>query len=116
MLFKEVYPSKYVSAEDLDGKDVVLTIKDVIREQLQDGMKPVVQSEETEKLWILNRTNFKTIAELYGENSDDWLGHKVQIYPTEVAFGSEMKLAIRVRKKKFEPVTAATIESDKIPF
>ena len=46
---------------------------------------------------VLNITNTKTIASLYGDLYDKWVGKSIQVYPAKVkAFGSETT-ALRVR-------------------
>ena len=47
---------------------------------------------------VLNITNSRTIANLYGERYDDWLGKSIQIYATLIrAFGVD-QMALRVRE------------------
>jgi hypothetical protein len=46
---------------------------------------------------VLNITNTKTIASLYGDLYDRWVGQSIQVYATKVkAFGS-VTTALRVR-------------------
>lgn len=46
---------------------------------------------------VLNITNTKTIAALYGDLYDKWVGRSIQVYATKVkAFGS-VTMALRVR-------------------
>lgn len=46
---------------------------------------------------VLNITNTKTIAALYGDLYENWIGRSIQVYPTKVkAFGQE-QMALRIK-------------------
>jgi hypothetical protein len=99
----QLFPSKYVKACDLNGKTVTLTIAKLVIEELGHGAekerKPVLYFQKATKGFVLNRTNAMTIAGLYGDESDDWLGKRISIYPTRIrAFGA-MQDTIRVREE-----------------
>ncbi len=129
------YPSKWLTAADLPEEGLVLTIGDVGLEKMIDGQeKPIINFVEHEKGLVCNKTNAKTIANLYGDETDDWQGHKICLYPTEVDFKGERKDAIRVKNKKpkevkangkskkpAEPITQAELdaiddEDDAVPY
>jgi hypothetical protein len=103
MKMSDLFPSKYVKAADLNGKHITLTIKELRVEEMGHGSekerKAVIYFERATKGLVLNRTNAMIIASLYGDESDDWRGCRITIYPTKVrAFGS-MQDAIRVREE-----------------
>lgn len=103
MKISQLFPSKYVKAADLNGKTVTLTIAKLVVEELGHGAekerKPVLYFQKATKGLVLNRTNAMTIAGLYGDESDDWEGKRISIYPTRIrAFGS-MQDTIRVREE-----------------
>jgi hypothetical protein len=106
-----LYPSAFLSSADLGGKDVTLTIRRVDVEELKTERgpekKPVMRFEETkakaeatstkEKGLVLPKVNAMTIASMYGNEVDGWVGKRVTLYPTRVqAFGKEVD-AIRIR-------------------
>lgn len=118
MHYKLLYPTKYLGAHDLNGKDVALTIRRVIVEDLETKdkkeRKPVVYFVETqrkaekdqveEKRLVLNKTNASTIAGMYGTEVNEWAGKRIVIFPSLVsAFGKEAE-AIRVRPTPPPPV------------
>lgn len=120
MHFKILYPSNYLASHDLNGKDVVLTIRRLVVEDLKTERgterKPVVYFLETqrraekenvdEKRLVLNRTNAGTIASLYGNEVNDWAGKRITLYSVPVsAFGKEVE-AIRVRPVAPAPAPA----------
>jgi len=98
-----LHPSDYVSAVELKGRDVTVTVKDVIREDLrmQGGKserKPVVLFVETPKKLVLNKTNAAIIADLHGTEAKAWAGKKITLYPTKTRCGSQTVDCIRVRE------------------
>lgn len=104
MLISKVFPSKYVASVDLNGKTVTLTIKSVTMEEMithdnKKVNKPVVWFEKATKGFVLNLTNAKIIAHLYGDDTDLWTGKRIAIYPTRVKAFGQMQDAIRVREE-----------------
>jgi hypothetical protein len=98
----------YLYAFDLEGKDRTLTIERVIGGELtanggKKSKKPLLYFRESKsgKPLALNSTNAKTIASIYGSNdTDDWIGKRVTLYPTVTQFGSEQVECIRIRPTK----------------
>ncbi len=106
------YPSSWLTAADLPETGLVVTIESVTLEKIrnQDGGtedKPVIHFVEQEKGLVCNKTNAKTIATLLGDDTDDWEGQQITLYPTEVDFKGQRVEAIRVRNKKPKPAKSA---------
>jgi hypothetical protein len=100
--YRSMFDRLYIGAWDLVGKDVTVRISRVVAATLtapggRHSKKPVVYFEQTEKGFALNKTNAKTIASLYGNDTEKWVGERITIYPTQTTFGAEMVEAIRVR-------------------
>jgi hypothetical protein len=115
MKISEVFPSKYLTAADLNGKPYTLTIKTVTLEEMithenKKVNKPVCWFTGAQKGFVMNSTNAYIIVALYGDSTEDWIGQRITIYPTKVkAFGS-MQDCIRVREEipaQPKPVTAS---------
>lgn len=105
MKLNEAYPSKYLTAEDLDGRDITVTIEDVTLENMGQGQKKenklMITMVGKKKAFICNKTNANTIAKILGsDDTDDWIGKKIIIGPREVEFQGEMVMSIRVSLKK----------------
>ena len=102
--WKKLINPDYLGAYSLDpGKDSILTIKSIDREMITGtgGKKeecPVCHWMESEKPMILNTTNLKTIAKMYGNDYDLWAGKRVQIYATTTKFGGDTVECLRIRK------------------
>jgi hypothetical protein len=98
--FDELYPNRFMKAGELKGRDVTLTIKEVLLEEL-DGkkgpqMKGILSFERTSKQLTLNKTNGLCIREMFGRATADWIGKRITIYPQAVDY-EDCDLAIRVR-------------------
>ena len=110
MKVSESYPSNYLKASDFPD-DAVCVIEKIEVETVGQGAKaqdkPVIYFRGMEKGLVCNKTNANTIANLYGDEMDDWRGKAIMLYATEVQFMDEMTLAIRVRMKK--PALAAAL-------
>lgn len=104
MKISKVFPSKYVKAADLNGKTVTLTILRVTMEEMithkeERTKKPVVWFEKAMKGFVLNVTNANIIVNLYGDETDNWTGKRIAIYPTRVKAFGQMQDCIRVREE-----------------
>jgi hypothetical protein len=97
------FPSKYIKASDLQDQEVTVVIASCEIEEVGNAQKkeekPVLYFKDKDKGFVLNKTNAKIIAKLYGDDTDDWIGKPITIYPTEVEFAGEMVESIRVRSK-----------------
>lgn len=106
MKLSEAFPSNYLKASDLNGKDVVLTIKGAEIESLGSPSNPdrklVLRLNGTEKGFVLNKTNATTISGLYGDDTDNWIGKKIIVGAREVEFQGKMVMSLRVSLKKPE--------------
>jgi hypothetical protein len=74
-----------------------------------------------EKGMVLNKTNANKIAEMFGDDTDQWSGESITLYEAMVDFKGQTVPAIRVRiaqKKKpdVKTKTASEIIDDEIPF
>jgi hypothetical protein len=111
-----LYPSMYLKAADLRGRDVTVTIEAIEpRHELKNrtgksDWKPVLRLAKTDKLLVCNKTNATIISELYGRKPSEWVGKSITLYPTDVQVGREMKPAIRVRTSSPKAPTKASSE------
>jgi len=100
--WKSMTERDYIFAFDLNGKDVTVTIARVEQGSLASAggrktKKPVAFFEGKEKGLALNATNCKTIAALYGNYVEKWVGKSVTLYPTTTQMGGETVECIRIR-------------------
>lgn len=100
MNIDQVMPSnsKYVKAEDLKGRDIPVVIGNVSVEKMEDGQtKPVVYFQGKEKGLVLNMTNKNMIKDLYGVETNGWIGKPVMLVTIWTDFQGRQVQAIRVR-------------------
>jgi hypothetical protein len=102
---EDVFKSKYMKPEDLNDQPMIVTIKQASLETLKsrDGSeqkKIVLYFHETGKVFALNATNFDATAEICGDDTDDWPGHCIELYPTKTSMGGKLVACIRVRRPK----------------
>lgn len=99
MRIGDAFPSKYIKANDLDG-DTTVTIEGWDTEERRDGSPQHVLRfvEFPKKVWGLNKTNGNSIAKVLGDDEiENWNGKRITLYATEVQYGDETMMGIRVR-------------------
>ena len=92
--FAKAYPSEYLRAHDLMGKDMKLTVtgyractpKDIG----QDGRKmtgTVLSFKETPKKYVAPKTVYFAMQGIAGFEPKEWIGKTFTFYPTTCRFG-----------------------------
>jgi hypothetical protein len=97
MKISEEFPSKYLKAADLGGKEVRVIMQHVEKEKLGDDMKLALYFKGKDKAVILNKTNANTIADAYGDDSEDWFDQPLILFSVMVDFQGKVGPAIRCR-------------------
>lgn len=100
MKIGQAFPSTWLSATDLHG-DTTVTIETVKMEMVgRDQDEKLVLGLRGIKPFVVNKTNAKSIQSALGsDETDDWIGKSIILYPTEVEYAGETMLGIRVRLK-----------------
>lgn len=100
----EIYKSNSdnIKAEDIGNNMWTMTIKSADVKEFKDDKKGIERKlvltfHEWEKSLPLNVTNARAIADLYGHNSNDWVGRQIMLFTMTVDFGGKPTLGIRVR-------------------
>jgi hypothetical protein len=118
---EDFYPSKYMKTASVE-EDTLATIAEVGSDTFKDDdgtqrKKPILYFKEPGlKPLILNRTNFNRIAEIAGDDTDDWHGTRLILYPDTVPMRGKNVATIRVRPAPKAKAAAAGEPSDSIPF
>jgi hypothetical protein len=103
----EVYPSKYLSADDfggIEGRPALATISHATIEPMDDGKQKInLHLREHKKSLILNKTNAATIAAYAGNDTDDWPGKQVVVFVSMVDYQGKSVESLRVRQPKPQP-------------
>lgn len=96
-------PSRYLKAAEFLGADVTYTIGRVQHEEMErddntSENKGIIFFRDEKKGWVMNVVNAKSLAAMFGTETDNWVGKRVTLYPDPnvQAFGEKVT-AIRVR-------------------
>jgi hypothetical protein len=94
----DAFPSRYLQTAVVKGKPIVATISHLEMETVGQGAdakrKPVLYLDG-EKPMVLNRTNFETLADAFGD-SDEWSGHKLKVFVTRTQYAGKAMDGLRV--------------------
>lgn len=131
MKMSEEFPSKYLKAADLQGRDVRVTMQNVEREKIGDDFKPVLYFKGKDKGVVLNKTNAGTISDSYGDDTEDWFDQPLILFSVMVDFQGKVGPAIRCRvptakdnkqqPRREDPISSGPVNpsadlDDSIPF
>jgi hypothetical protein len=111
MRYELLFPSKYFKGADFFDGPKTFTIKAIVQDEVktQRGTerKGLLYFEEVpDKSLILNVTNARAIANMYGPEMNEWTGKQVTLCMTQASCeGGEMKDCVRIMKGN--PVAAA---------
>jgi hypothetical protein len=99
-----MFPSRFATGADLNGKAFTVTIAGVAREAMRPSSsgaeveKWVIYFAETKKGVVMGKTLAGQIAKALGvDDTDAWTGKKIVIYPEPVNVGGVARVAIRAR-------------------
>lgn len=115
--YAKAFPSPYLREPDLGGKVSTVTITgwrycddtDIGKNGEQmEGV--VIFLEGTDKLFVLNVTNFGVIKGIHGDDPEAWKGKQITIFPTTTRFGPDPRHpCIRIKNKDPETGKAPDI-------
>jgi len=115
MDMNQAFPSDYLKASDLKGADITVTMDRVEMHELGSEEKPILYFKGTDKGLVLNKTNTRTIMDIYGPESQEWAGNKIVLFPTQTDFQGRQVQCIRV-KIAVTQVKQPAPENEEIPF
>ena len=98
----QIFTGKYLNAETIKARGpTVFTIDRVEIEDVGQGAekrrRPVIYFREDLQSLVCNSTNWDLLALMFGDESDDWIGARFQLFVTKVPFAGKMVDAIRVK-------------------
>lgn len=112
MKVSEQFPSKYLKAADLQGRECRVTIDHCQEEQVgrdASDQQPVLYFVGKEKGLVLNKTNAGNIADHYGDEMTDWTGYDIILFQAMVDYQGRTVPAIRVKVPRInEPAARKT--------
>ena len=114
MKLNDLFPRKYATGGDLAGKSVTLTISHLRLEKMipTPGTAPVekwvVFFKEAQKGIVLSKTLAFQISKAVGsEDTEEWPGKRVTLFPETVNVAGQTRVAIRARQAA-APVQTST--------
>jgi hypothetical protein len=100
----DAFPSKYLKAADLQGRNIEAIMQHVMLEEIKDPkdpedakVLPVLYFQGVPKGMVLNKTNAKVIAAGYGQETEAWRDMPIMLFSAMVDAWGETVDAIRVR-------------------
>ena len=113
MKLNEIYQSKYLSAADIKAQaPVQARINSATLIEHEDRNVPGGKKQQIAidvgmgKLLGLNRTNARMIGQMYGDDTDFWIGQMVQLNVVMVEAFGESTDAIRISHPTFQQTPA----------
>ena len=97
MNINEAFPSNYLKATDLQGREVALTISNVAMEKLGNDTRMILYFQGKQKGMVCNKTNAFNISMMYGEDTDGWLGKTVTLFAAWVEYQGKTVQGLRVK-------------------
>ena len=98
MKTSELRPSKFFKATDFSGGPGQFTISHLDMEEMRDGEeKPALYFHEDHRGLIVNKTNLDALEDAFGDETDDWAGHIVELFVAKTRFAGKKVDGLRVR-------------------
>jgi len=119
----DAFKNELFSEPDLNNMPLVLTIAGCTKEGRKNSQSgqmeqwTILSFTNHEQKLRLNRTNWQSIAGLYGDESDNWPGKQIELFPTTCPFGSNPHMpCIRVRAPSTASVGLPAQQSGALPY
>ncbi len=101
MNVNDVFPSKWLKASELVGKEVKVKIESVGFELMKDddpeSGKIILHFVGKKKGVSLNKTNSQTLAATFSPETDGWVGKEIVLFSQKVNFAGNLVDGIKVR-------------------
>lgn len=118
MDYRNMFNRDYIGAWDLT-KEATVTITRVEAKELKNGKgsdkKPIVYMQGKEKGWVLNKTNAKVLARLYGNDTKQWIGKQITLFASKTDVGGETVDCIRCKPPRPGAVSETAAEPAREP-
>lgn len=97
--------SPFLKGDDLEeGERTILTIKTAEEVSFPSGdTAPVLTFLEIDQKLTLNKTRVKKLVEILGDDTDEWLGKKIALYPIDVQYNGKTMPGIAVAAPPRKP-------------
>lgn len=122
MNINEEFPTKYLKASDLGGNVAKVQIAHVDSEQIgkDKDRRLVLYFRGKQKGMVLNKTNARAIADVFGDETDNWTGGDIEVFSMKVEYQGRMVDGLRIRipqqPRQAPTVRAPAVQTGGIPF
>jgi hypothetical protein len=104
---RDIYGSRFLNAEDIEGETIVGPILECGIENFADAVggkkqKLVISLAQADKPIVVNATNADRIAAVYGDDWEQWLGKVVCIQSGRTRFAGKMVKCVEITAPKQE--------------
>ena len=97
MNINDLYPSKYIKADDIQGQQVPVTIASISIEEVGDkDHKPVLKFIGKEKGMVLNKTNALACASIWGDETNAWSMQTATLLAQPVMFQGRQTMGLAI--------------------
>ncbi len=119
MKIDQRFPTRFLTKNDVtNGLTACMDrveVQDLKTPNGQTESRPVLLLRDQKPL-VLNKSNYVTIADLYGDDDDGWSGHWVTLYhDSTISFGGKRVGGIRVKQEKPAPEVSVSGAGDPEP-
>ena len=88
---KKFVTSKFLSAKNIgDLKGTKHNIDAAYTDVINEDEKLIIRLSGIDTPMVLNQTNLSILVEKFGDNTDDWINHKVTINIVKVTFNGNL--------------------------
>jgi hypothetical protein len=96
----DLYPGGFIKAADVKDGPLTLTIDKVTQQEMRNtgDIKPVLSFTNESRELILNVTNCKAIAEIFGNHTSNWAGCMIELYGDTTEYSGSRVPCLRVRR------------------
>ena len=105
MKLSDMFPSNLLKSQDLldAGGEMTLTIEKIEmktfdRDDGNKDTKPIIYFAEGKQM-VCNKTNAGVIADMHGDDTDDWIGKSVTLTVRDVEFQGKTVMGIRIKNE-----------------
>jgi hypothetical protein len=107
MHYKELCGKSFLSSDDLEeGKVIAVVIEQALREDAFDPKtrkpKPVgiLKFQNKSLRMIMNVVNSVAVMELYGKDTDQWIGQTIYLYRTTTRVAGKVVPCLRIKTRE----------------
>lgn len=100
----EMFPTRWLSAEDVGNREVSVVVEDSKIEMIGDDKKLVLYYVGFDKGHVLNKTNWKKIKEKLGAETNNWKDANLVLYTALVPYKGEDVPALRLKFPETGPI------------